>query len=176
MAFETFLRALIIAFGLFFCAAALLHYQPKRPWLALLPVLSIAGISYLSYFPRAQLSVVSYFRLCSLLVVVSLYQVVLVLLVWWAVHEVVGVRHLFWLYWRYALLTPYVFVVIAFGRLSPGLTRTDPRRYLVNLMYDPPSIALCYLYSQVVHWPLNSLFTCVTPQLLLGSLPFAARR
>jgi atypical dual specificity phosphatase len=48
----------------------------------------------------------------------------------------------------------------------------SPRAYLVHFLYDPPALAVCYFYSAIMHDPINSLFTHITPNLLLGSLPF----
>ena len=167
---RVFLRALLILFTLFFSALALLHYQPSHPYLAWVPMFSIAGVSYCSYFPRTQLRLRSYLRLCSLLLAVSAHQATVVLIAWWVLHHLTGLPLSAW---RYALLCPYVFAFCVFGRLSPGLTRGDPRRWLVHLLYDPPALLVCYVYSQLLHAPLNRLFTQITDEVYLGSLPFS---
>ena len=168
-----FLSSLTAVFALLWVAAHLLQQWPHRPLAAWLPLLLVSGVGYLQHTPRGRLRVVSYLRLCSLLLSVALVQVALALALLWALH-VIGVFPSLGSSWRYAMLTPYVVAGIAFCRISPSLLRSDPRRFVLNLLYDRPSVALCYLYSQLLHWPLNSLFTPITPQLLLGSLPFAA--
>ena len=168
---RVFLRSLVILFSLFFFAAALLHWRPSQPWLGWLPMYAIAGVSYLSYFPRSQLRLRSYLRLASLLTAVGAHQTVVVLLLWGAAHLLLGVPSM--AQWRYALLMPYIFAFCVFGRLSPGLTRGDPRRWLVHGLYDPPALFVCWVYSQVLRAPLNRLFTPITDSLFLGSLPFS---
>ena len=168
-----FLLTLFADFALLLYSASLLHRWPHQPLAAWLPLLLVSAIAYVSYFRPSQLRLSSYLRLCSLLLAVSAYQVALVCGLLWTLH-LLGAFPSFWSAWRYAMLTPYLVAGIAFCRISPSLLRADPRRYVFNLMYDLPSIGVYYLYSQLLHWPLNSLFSEITPQLLLGSLPFAA--
>ena len=167
---RVFLRALAILFTLFFSSLALLHYFPQHVLMAWLPMFAIAGVSYCSYFPRSQLRLRSYLRLCSLILAVSVHQALVVLIAWWTLHHLTGLPLTAW---RYSLLCPYVFAFCVFGRLSPGLTRGDPRRWLVHSLYDPPALLVCYVYSQVLHAPLNRLFTAITDEVYLGSLPFS---
>ena len=169
-----FLSTLTAVSAILWCAARLLQRWPHQPLAAWLPLLLVSAVGYLAHTRGGERHLLSYLRLCSLLLTVSLFQVTVVLTLLWAL-RVVGVFPSSWSsFWPYAVLTPYVVAGVAFCRISPALLRSDPRRLVLNLMYDAPSLALCYVYSQLLHWPLNRLYTAITPQLLLGSLPFAA--
>ena len=166
--FQIFLRSVLILACLTTGAWALLRYVPSQPYLAWLPMFGFAGIGYVSFFPRNKWKLKSYLRLCSLLVVVSLHQTMCALLVVWIIralsHDAIG--------WRYAMLCPYFFGLMVFGRLSPVIRRHDPRSILIHILYDPPALLTCFVYSVVFKSPLNRLYTPITARLVLGSLPF----
>ena len=166
--FQIFLRSVLILASLTVGAWALLRYVPDQPYLAWLPMFAFAGVAYVSFFPRNKLKLKSYLRLCSLLLVVSLHQSLCSLLVIWPIralsNDAIG--------WRYALLTPYLFGLMVFGRLSPVIHRHDPRSILIHILYDPPALLVCFVYSVIFKSPLNRLYTPITARLVLGSLPF----
>ena len=153
--FQIFLRSVLILVSLTVGAWALLRYVPSQPYLAWLPMFAFAGVAYLSFFPRNKLRLRSYLRLCSLLLVVSLHQSMCSLLVVWLIRalsdDAIG--------WRYALLTPYFFGLMVFGRLSPVIHRHDPRSILIHILYDPPALLTCFVYSVIFKSPLNRLYT-----------------
>ena len=166
--YQIFLRAVLILSSLAVGGWALLYYVPDQFYLAWIPEFAFAGIAYLSYFPRPKLRLKSYLRLCSLLLVVSLHQTMCALPVVWVIRllsdDGIG--------WRYAMLCPYFFGLMVFGRLSPVIRRHDPRSLLVHILYDPPALLTCFVYSVIFKSPLNRLYTPITERLVLGSLPF----
>ena len=133
---QIWLRSVLILCSLIVGAWAILYYVPDMWYLSWLPEFGFAGIAYLSFFQRNKLRLLSYLRLCSLLLVVSLHQamcaVPVIFIIRLASHDAVG--------WRYCLLTPYLFGLMVFGRLDPVIHRHDPRSILVHILYDPPAL------------------------------------
>ena len=166
--FIIFLRSVLILVCLTVGAWALLRYVPEHFYLSWLPMFAFAGIGYVSFFPRNKLKLKSYLRLCSLLLVVSLHQTMCALPVVWLIRALSdnGIG------WRYAMLCPYLFGLMVFGRLSPVIHRHDPRSILIHILYDPPALLTCFVYSVLLKSPLNRLYTPITARLVLGSLPF----
>ena len=165
---QIFLRSVLIVSSLTVGAWSILRYAPEQWYLSWLPMFAFAGIGYMSFFPRNKWQVKSYLRVVSLLVVVSAHQSLLALPVIWLIRALTddGVG------WRYALLTPYFFGLMVFGRLSPVIHRHDPRSILIHILYDPPALLTCFVYSVILKSPLNRLYTPITERLVLGSLPF----
>ena len=166
--YQIFLRSVLILSCLTVGAWSILRYLPDQFYLSWLPMFGFAGIGYISFFPRNKWRLRSYLRVCSLLVVVSLHQSLCALPVVWLIRalsdDAIG--------WRYALLTPYFFGLMVFGRLSPVIHRHDPRSILIHILYDPPALLTCFVYSVIFKSPLNRLYTPITARLVLGSLPF----
>jgi len=165
-------RVYVVSYLLLLLAFFFLYRFPSLPWLSFLPLLLISAVSFYRFFPQQQRSVRGYLRLISYLAVVEVYQIGLVQIISRIISSLIGIDLISQT--RYSLLTPYIILVCIFARSDPYIPLSSIRAWLIHLSYDIPALFTIYIYSQVFHYPLNSLCTQISHNLLLGRIPFSS--